>query len=451
MTQHTRLSVAVALVLALAIIAASGTCSAQQSECSGTTPVPECPGFTSSKGGFNFTVGACSVASTYQERCTLGFQFGYVDGVMGAAHTPDGLLYFGSAKSGSSATCSGPGSSPDTQGMYRLYPDANNPSHVIAAACDALLYPLNKHGNLTPRGVTGPYDSDYLGGGPTMEIADGDKKLILLTYHSEFQYGEARPGLANLFFGTLGLAVSTDHGATFRKLGEIIQPRSSRKAWIRDFPDKALSIGNGPFILGDENDRPVSPNHADPEKTYIYVYYIDQDKDVCNGDQCLAVARARLADVINAVHDPNTSTVPYLFRKYYNGKFDEPAATTDPNNNIPSGRYSPILSAVFSPSIIYEPVTQSALLAYQVPNEHTIAFRMSGNLVNWDSTKPIATLDERKQSFWVRYPSLIQTGAGERNDSQLWIFYTHDPEGSKGSWQTATFMARSIKVLLFGP
>ncbi len=442
MTQQRRLGAALALLLAVIIGWGAGICAAQQAACTSAIQESDCPGSTGSSAEFHFSLSACRVVSTYQERCNFGFQFGYVDGVMGAVKEPNGYLYFGSAKS-NSTTCRG---TPNTQGVYRLVPDANDPTHINSAVCSALLFPLNKQGNLTPRGVTGPYDSDYLGGGPAMEITDGPNKFILLTYHAEFQYGQPRSNLANLFFGTLGLAVSMDEGKTFRKLGQIIQPHSSRKLWIRHFPTKSLSVGNGPFILGDEKYNPVSPQDADPEKTYLYVFYIDQAPGVCGGNQCLAVARARLSDVIKAVYDTNTAAVPYLFRKYYNGNFDEPAATTDVNNNIPSGLYSEVLPGAFSPSIIYDPTSRRAILAYQVPNEHTIAFRTSSNLVEWNPSQlPLATLDERPK-YWVRYPSLIQTGGEQGNAPQLWIFYTHDPNDSKGAWTKATFMARSIKV-----
>jgi hypothetical protein len=117
--------------------------------------------------------------------------------------------------------------------------------------------------------------------------------------------------------------------------------------------------------------------------------------------------------------------------------------TDDPNNNIPSGRYTPVLNQAFSPSIIYDPVSHGALLAYQVPKQHTIALRLSSNLVEWPASAQAVILDERP-NHWVRYPSLIQTGSEE--NPQLWIFYTHDPVDSQGSWSTATFMARQIQI-----
>ena len=444
MTAHSRPSAHAAafLLVFLAMLRwGAGISAAQEFSCAKTTIAQEsnCPAAGANSSGFHVSLGACQVVSTCEQRYQLGFQFGYVDGVMGAV---DGL-YFGSAKSaaGNAGACQG---TPDTQGVYRLTPSADHPAHISAADCHALLSPVNSHGNQNPQGFTGPYDRDYLGGGPSIKIKDGQTEIILLIYHAEFQYGSPRKGLANLFFGTLGLAVSKDGGQTFQKLGQIIQPHSSRRRWINTSQGKALSVGNGPFILGDERYQPVSSRDPDPDRTYIYVYYIDQQQGVCGSQQCLAVARARLRDVLKAVNDPDMSAVPYLFRKYYKGAFDEPAATADPNNNIPSGRYTAVLDKAFSPSIIYEPVSHRALLAYQVPNEHTIAFRLSSSLVKWRTAPPLTLLNEVPGSHWVRYPSLIQTGS--ENDPQLWIFYTHDPVSSKGSWATATFMARKIKV-----
>jgi hypothetical protein len=432
---------------------------AQTFSCVKTTTAQEanCQGSGGNFPGFHLSLGACQVVSTCEQRYQFGFQFGYVDGVMGAiaredatAGTQNGSLYFGSAKSASgSDQCPG---TPNTQGVYALVPAVERPTHISSADCSALITPVNRHGNRNPQGIAGPYDRDYLGGGPSIEIKDGDHDLILLIYHAEFQFGPTRKGLANLFFGTLGMAVSKDNGSSFQKLGEIIQPHPSRRSWINNPREKgkALSVGNGPFVLGDEQAHPVSPRNPDPERTYIYVYYIDQQPGVCKNQQCLAVARARLADVLKAANDPDSAAVRSLFRKYYKGPsdieghFNEPAVTDDPNNNIPSGRYTPVLNQAFSPSIMYDPVSHGALLAYQVPKEHTIALRLSSNLVEWPPSAQAVILDERPSHHWVRYPSLIQTGSEE--NPQLWIFYTHDPIDSKGSWNTATFMARQIQI-----
>jgi hypothetical protein len=379
-------------------------------------------------------LGGPQVVSTYQERYRFGFDFGYVDGVMGGVKASSGYQFFGSAKSGLS-NCSLGGNTPRIQGVYPLTASADDPVQTFSAKCHALL---------SPSGRPGAYDRDYLGGGPAMRITDGTHHGILITYHSEFQYGGPRkPGYAPLFFGTLGMAISTDDGKTFEKLGQIIQPHPSRQRWIRDFPGTSLSVGNGPFVLGDEQRVPVDPGNADPEKTYLYVYYDDYDPCECAGEQCLAVARAKLADVIRSAFNHGRPAVSGLFKKYYQGKFEEPAATGDPENSIPSGRYTPLLQGAFSPSIVYEPVSQQAVLSTQA-GKKGIEFRASGDLAQW-SADPVAVLNESPE-YTVRYPSLIEMLGSESGATpQLWLFYSHG-QGSHPAWKETSFMARCIKV-----
>src|SRR5215467_10257153 len=263
-------------------------------------------------GDIKLTLGNPKTVSTYQQRKRFGFMFGYTDGVMGSVPNGKNFLYFGSAKTGP-CTSQLAGLTPLTQGVYKLVPAPGNPLSIAQAECRALLKPSgqNPGENITPctTPVTGPfagpYDRDYLGGGPVMRIRDGQQEGILIIYHSEFQYGEPRHGKANLFFGTLGMAISIDDGKTFEKLGQIIQPYPSRQEWINTHCETALSVGNGPFILGDKDAQPIDPSNADPETSYIYVFYIDWQPDECDGQQCLAVARANLAEVMRAAfhHD----------------------------------------------------------------------------------------------------------------------------------------------------
>src|ERR1700754_660328 len=167
-------------------------------------------------------LGKAHLVATYAKRSSQGFEFGYVDGVMGGVKGPNGYQFYGSAKS-AFFSCSLGGNTPRTQGVYALSASAADPVHTFSAKCRALLQPSGKNPGMLPaKGpivITGPYDRDYLGGGPAMRISDSTHSGILLIYHSEFQYNRNPiPGGANMFFGTLGMAVSTDNGKTFRKL-----------------------------------------------------------------------------------------------------------------------------------------------------------------------------------------------------------------------------------------
>src|SRR6267142_2070291 len=117
--------------------------------------------------GIQLSLGAPQVVSTYKQLQQFGFEFGYADGVMGAVADDDNYLYFGSAKS-AFFSCSLGGSTPRTQGVYKLVPQAGNPLHIASARCRALLQPSGPHAGVNPQGSVGPYDRDYLGGGPVI-------------------------------------------------------------------------------------------------------------------------------------------------------------------------------------------------------------------------------------------------------------------------------------------
>lgn len=403
-------------------------------------------------GDIKINVGYPNRVSTYEQRKQFGFVFGYTDGVMGSVVNGNNFLYFGSAQTGHTGPCASQvaGVTPDTQGVYKLVPASGNPLTIARADCRAL---LKTSGQTPGKGLTpcptpvtglfvGPYDRDYLGGGPVMRVSDGEHEGILIIYHAEYQYGQAPKGKANLFFGTLGMAISSDNGNSFQKLGQIIQPYPSRQEWISRYCDKALSVGDGPFILGDEERRPIDPSHADPKTSYIYVFYIDWQADECGGQQCLAVARANLAEVMRAAFKGDQEAMPHLFKKYHNGKFEPPAATGEPNNSEHSGSYSPVLEGNFSPSIIYDPTTGQAILATQAGLKG-IELRASNCLTRW-SEKPLYILNEpsRTQPYSVRYPSLVQI-TGKEGPPQTWLFYSHAPVGEQ-TWAKTTFMARRV-------
>ena len=78
---------------------------------------------------------------------------------------------------------------------------------------------------------------------------DGGTPAVIMVYHAEFHWGpQCGAENAACFYGTLGLAFSFDDGATFQKLGEIVQPNISRPDWIADYPNESLAIGAGPFL-----------------------------------------------------------------------------------------------------------------------------------------------------------------------------------------------------------
>lgn len=203
------------------------------------------------------TFGAETPVSTFAQRKALGFQYGYVDGVLGATFNAadGGYTFFGSGHTQTStALCPG---TPNTQGAYRF---GNSPTSITTDfGCEAVLTEPTGGPPLTDGGVIGYFDRDYLGGGPVLRVtsADGTQHGILMTFHAEFHWGKVCSGGAPCFYGTLGMALSTNNGASFTSLGEIIQPYITRPAAVALGP--SISIGAGPIVLGDESGEPLIP------------------------------------------------------------------------------------------------------------------------------------------------------------------------------------------------
>src|SRR5262249_54863558 len=135
--------------------------------------------------------------------------------------------------------------------------------------------------------------------------------------------GPCASGSTLCFYGTLGMALSTDDGATFQKIGQIVQSHISRATFhTAPYLGGNVPIGNGPFVLGDAAGNAADPRTANPSQTYLYVLYVDNQQDLGVGDPCapgaacLAVARALLSDVIAAAFDQDGAALGASFQKY---------------------------------------------------------------------------------------------------------------------------------------
>jgi hypothetical protein len=391
---------------------------------------------------FTLALSDASVVSTFAQRSALGFRFGYVDGVMGAVNRGDaGYVFYASGHTvkADAGTCTGPSATPDTQGAYRIgiSPDSITDNF----GCQALIADSQ---NIVPDGgVTGPFDRDYVGGGPVLALsnASGGHALALF-YHAEFHRGPTCTG-APCFYGTLGLAASVDGGATFKKLGEIVQPAVSRPDWVTGHAASSLSIGAGPYVLGDAQGNPVDPSGVNPATTYVYVFFDDLDTTnaaPCDTQQCLGVARASLQDVIDAAFGaPGAKASTALFSKYYTGgsggPWASPAASGSNDDATAGGHYTSLVAHAFEASTLYDRSIGKFLLAYKSGAPSAIQIRTSSNVTSWpDSEIASVTLDA---DAGVRYPSLVgEQPNAEVGALQPYLFYT---EGLT-TWPQSTFM-----------
>jgi hypothetical protein len=395
--------------------------------------------------GPTLSFGPASVVSTAAERESLGFRFGYVDGVLGAINRGDaGYTFYvsGHTEPAEAGTCTGAHATPNTQGSYRI---GVSPSSITTNyGCEAL---IANSGNVVPDGgLTGPFDRDYVGAGPVFAVSGGGSVAHGLLYHAEFHWGPTCNG-APCFYGTLGLAFSTDGGVTFTKYGEIVQPAISRSDWITNHSMESLSIGAGPFVVGDANGAPVDPPSADPTTSYLYVFFDDFDPTnaaPCTSNQCLTVARAKMQDLADAAFGAaGAKPASQLFSKYYAssaGLFGSPAASGSTDDSMPGGHETAILPAAFEASTLYDRTLNKFLLAYRSASA-VIRLRTSSSAFVWpDAELSSATIDE---DAGVRYPSLLgELASAEVGSKSPYIFYTN----GVGTWPTSTFMLRHVVV-----
>jgi hypothetical protein len=297
-----------------------------------------------------------------------------------------------------------------------------------------------------PNGYT--FDQNYSGGGPVLAISQGSQTAILLIYHGEYQAGTCNTGTC--FYSSLGMALSTDGGITFSKLGEIVQPYATRDS-ILNAPAN-FDIGSGTAILTDANENYVAnAGSADPSTIYLNVVYSDIDPTApspCNAHSgCFGLARAKLSDVITAALSRNTASFPTLFKKFYNGAFTEPGTSGDPNAATNSGHFTPVmLTAASGPSVVYDTSTRQWLIAFCEQND-SIHLRNSATLTSWPTADAAGGSFSNAPNGEI-YPTLL----GESGDPQIangnpYLVYVKST-APWPSWPDSTVMERVVHLSL---
>jgi hypothetical protein len=156
-------------------------------------------------------------------------------------------------------------------------------------------------GEVLGRGKQGEFDNGYAGiSGVYHDNRNGE---LIAIYHAEdheempLTPGNDVPG----FYASIGLAISTDDGRTFKKLGQIVTvslPKNPKADVTKG--GSAQGVGDASLCL-----------NADGQ--YLYMYYMDLSRV---DDRCCQVcmARCKLSD----------GGRPGKWRKFHDGRFDEP-------------------------------------------------------------------------------------------------------------------------------
>lgn len=170
---------------------------------------------------------------------------------------------------------------------------------------------------------------NYASGGPIYN--DSANNRLIMFYHAENT-------TVGGFWASIGMAVSTDGGATWTDLGRIIKPNLAL-----DSPNNVSSadVMGAPYMIKDG---------------YFYVYFRDTlDTGIAGGASVnLAVARASVADVVNAANTGDVTS----FQKFYGGSFSQPGL----------GGYSQNLA------VGYPPIRWCDVIQLQQINRYAIVF-----------------------------------------------------------------------------
>jgi hypothetical protein len=393
-------------------------------------------------------VGGPVTFATHEELERHGFSWGPSDGQFGAIPAGDGRYRFYGA-AGSSSTCAGT-------------LNANNSAFSFSGTLDHV---TGRNGCRRLFGPgTGPagwvFDKDYAGGGQIVRFALGGKRGWLMSFHAEVWWqnpaspdrkrdvGGGSGSKVACFYSSLGLAVSTDDGKTFRIAGQMLQPSQPMSVFTGS--GRVMAVAYGSLIVADPNERHLDNPPPDPSIAYFYLFYTDLwpgSPGACDRFVCTAVARARYADVIMAALSGDPHRIATVFHKYDGAApnaWTEPATSDTPDQSGTAGKYAPLWTDEpgGSVSVIYDASFDVYLAVYQ-----TLAglkVRASSDLIHW--TRPIGPpIQEPGRTLY--YPTLM----GETGDPTIAgpaprLYFTSFPIGLFPNWKTSVF--ESVQLTL---
>jgi hypothetical protein len=252
----------------------------------------------------------------------------------------------------------------------------------------------------------------------------------------------------NCFYSSLGLAVSTDNGRTFRVAGEILQPSQPLAAFKGG--ERNMPVGTGSLIVADTNGRHLPNPPPYPGSAYFYLFYSDLSPglpDACANAPCIGVARASYTDVVAAALSGNPDRVAMVFHKYNGAAQDpwtQPATSDTPDQSGSAGSYWPLWTddPVSQPVVIYDSSFDLYLAAYQ--SRSGIKMRASFDLINWSI--PIGAL-YNETGHMLYAPTLL----GETGDPTIAglaprLYFTSFPINSFPNWKTSTFESVQLRL-----
>jgi len=401
---------------------------------------------TATAPNISYVFGSPVTFATHTELQSYGFSFGPSDGQFGAIPA-GGASYTFYGTAGSTRSCAG---TPNVKGAFTF---AGTLDHVTGS---------NGCKRLFGRG-DGPagwvFDADYAGGGQVVRFEGRGNKGWLMSFHGEvwWQNPSTSDHKCNVaggsgskvdcFYSSLGLAVSTDDGKTFKVVGQILQPSQPMSVFTGG--GKNMAVGYGSLVVADANGKHLDNPPADPSGAYFYLFYTDLSPGlpgVCATEICMGVARAPYADVIAAALSGDPHKVAQMFHKYDGASpnpWTQPATSDTPDLSGTAGKYAPLWTdEPGGAEVIYDSSFDVYLAVYQ--SSAGIKLRASNDLIHWSG--PIgAPYHEAGRTLY--YPTLL----GENGDPTIAgsaprIYFSSFPTGSFPDYSTSVF--ESVQLTL---
>ncbi len=277
---------------------------------------------------------------------------------------------------------------------------------------------------------------DYVGGGPTYDVGNGTWVMI---YHAE------RSGAGETFHSFLGMAKSTNSGASWSDLGLIITTQTPYNA----SRNNSLEMGMGGFKV-------INDAGAD----YMYVYFQDFLGNAAQRNlNALAVARARVADIAAAAAN---GTAP-VFRKHCSGSVSVGRfSSTCAGDGSPWGENglggisdlrSPDNKEVIYPTVTFNTFTNTYVMVGSTPQEDHPwpatdgVLMQSADGITWTDWRRF--VQEPGTVFF--YPTQIGTGDDPATTGQtFYVYYVYSTTISSIGIATGPLERRLVTMVKAG-
>jgi hypothetical protein len=420
----------VGLVLSQSLLGSPSRASNATSSQAATVDVPN----------INGVFGVPITFATHSDFSALGFAWGPADGQLGAIpHGDSGYTFYGSGASAPSCSATRPARA--KEGVFAF---TGSLDHLKGGnGCASLFEPGD-----APAGWN--FDQDYAGGGKVIRFSDGTTRGWLMPFHAEIHWSnpnttdhlcEVKGGTGvPCFYSSLGLAISTDDGKTFKVVGQILQPSQPMSVFTGS--GQNMAVGTGSFVLADADGNHLENPPPDPSKAYYYLFYIDSWPGLpgsCNTGLCMGVARAPYQSVIHAALSGDPDQVARLFRKYSGDTpdaWDQPATSDTPDESGTAGKFAPLWTdGAAGSDVLYDGRFNVYLTVVGGGSEAGIKVRASKDLIHW--SEPIGdAYQEPRQLLW--YPTLIgETGNPDFGGPAPRVYFSSFPVGKFPDYKTA--------------